>query len=383
MRRRICLVSLFICVQFSVRVFDEKPLLQAQGTELFKENGVVRALHYSGTSEELADKPPEPSTWSKLKGLSKITISDTRIPISLMEAVAEVQSLQSLELGREGGYLGIVEPGSLKSIERLTRLKVLVLCHYHDDLKDSDFEFLSALQSLERFENFNDVGPSTFAHLSRLPNLRQLFCWNIEAYDVDIETLSRNPNLQRIDISSISNPTALLSGLGGGIRDLRFSCHRFKESDFQQLSKLTGVEDLSIKGEFESVPLNLLSPLKKLETLYFYVKGGGHKIELGLLKSNHNLRKIGLGTPNRENRVTLSGLENHPSIEEISVSRLTITNRDLEILKAIPNLRSVVAFDSKIELEKLQLQLPNCEITLEQEQKDEKRCQDPKTKLTE
>lgn len=365
MIKSICSVLLFICF-FTV---IEKPLLLAQGTKLFKENGVVRALHYWGKSEGRAGQMPEPapSTWSKFNELSEIAISPTRVTKSLMEAVADVQSLQGLELGIENTTLGILEPGSLEPLKRLTQLKVFMLSRYHDDLKDSDFEFLSALQSLERFESCNDIGPSTFAHLSQLPNLKHLFCLNIEAYDVDIETFSRNQNLQSIYVNSISNPTALLSGLGSGIRDLRFKCKRLEKTNFQQLSKLTGVETLSIVGQFESLPLDLLSPLKKLKTLHFYVKSDGHKIELGLLESNPNLRKINLGSRSKENRVMLSGLENHPRIEEIEISNLTITSEDLEVLKTIPTLRSVVAFDSQVEIGELKLQLPNCEISLEQE----------------
>lgn len=367
MNKSIPILLFLIWAKFSTLILVEPLLLQAQGTELFRDRGEVCALHYSGNPKELAAEQLKPSNWSKFKELSELTISHTRITRDLMDAVSEIRSLQLLELGIDSTRLGVVESGSLKPLGKLTQLKAFVLAHYYDDLKDSDFEFLSALQSLERFETSNHVSQSTFAKLSSLPNLQHLECWDLEGRDSDFESLSHNPNLRSINVQLVSNPTAMLAGLGRGIRDLSFGCRRLKTSDFEQLSDLTGIEKLRIEGEFESLPLDRLSFLKEMKTLYLFVKGGARKIELGTLKSSENLRLIVLKSQNKESRVTVSGLENHPNIEELHIPSLTITNKVLETLKTIPNLRSVVALNSQVEIGELKLQLPNCEISLEQE----------------
>lgn len=131
---------------------------------------------------------------TRLTGLKCLQITDTEITAKGLRQLAQITSLERLNLP-----LGVTDEG-LAEVARLPNLRALGGCHGH--VTDQGLAILARMPALEELEiSSSRITDAGLAHLTKLPRLRFLQLWGSSVTDAGMAQVARIPSLRVLNLA--------------------------------------------------------------------------------------------------------------------------------------------------------------------------------------
>ncbi|CAN1289990.1 F-box/LRR-repeat protein 14 [Linum perenne] len=310
---------------------------------------------------------------SLLRGLQKIVILNLEgcnVSTACLDSLAALVNLAYLNLSRCGlsdegceklsvfflskklNYFGLEKPAELK------KLRVLSLAF--NNITDA---ILAHLKGLKYLESLNldscKIGDEGLANLSGLP-LKSLELSDTEVGSSGLRHLSGLTQLESLNLSFTLVTDSGLRRLSGvtSLRSLNLDARQITDAGLAALTSLTELAHLDLFGaRISDTGTNCLRYFKNLQSLE--ICGGG--ITDAGVKNIKDLSRLTVLNLSQNSNLTDKTLEMISGLEELvslNVSNSLISNKGLQHLKPLKNLRSLTLESCKVtaaEIRKLQL----------------------------
>ena len=295
------------------------------------------------------------SPLTNLTSVKNLNIQSPEASIGDLSFLSGMTGLQEIYI------YGIFESLTLPNLSGLKNLTTLQLNPASDytlpELDLSPLEGVTGLQSLTLY--VNTTAALDLTPLAGMTEMRELTLNSNSTAPIDLSPLSGMTQMQSLDIRGNIQSTAPLIGMAD-VTDLRLSNNDYtltdlsglanmskvrelsisvgNVQDFSPLSGMTGLQSLSISGDYYINSLDFLKEMTQLQNLNIYTSGEIRVTDLTALSGLTNLTSLGVDTTGL---TSLHGLENLTKLQELNLSGTYASYPDLDPLANLTQLQTL------------------------------------------
>ncbi len=295
------------------------------------------------------------SPLTNLTSVKNLNIQSPEASIGDLSFLSGMTGLQEIYI------YGIFESLTLPDLSGLKNLTTLQLNPASDytlpELDLSPLEGVTGLQSLTLY--VNTTAALDLTPLAGMTEMRELTLNSNSTAPIDLSPLSGMTQMQSLDIRGNIQSTAPLIGMAD-VTDLRLSNNDYtltdlsglanmskvrelsisvgNVQDFSPLSGMTGLQSLSISGDYYINSLDFLKGMTQLQNLNIYTSGEIRVTDLTALSGLTNLTSLGVDTTGL---TSLHGLENLTKLQELNLSGTYASYPDLDPLANLTQLQTL------------------------------------------
>ena len=312
-----------------------------------------------GNNPNLTDLSPlSGMTLSPLTNLTSVKNLNIQSPEA---SIGDLSFLSGMTGLQEIYIYGIFESLTLPNLSGLKNLTTLQLNPASDytlpELDLSPLEGVTGLQSLTLY--VNTTAALDLTPLAGMTEMRELTLNSNSTAPIDLSPLSGMTQMQSLDIRGNIQSTAPLIGMAD-VTDLRLSNNDYtltdlsglanmskvrelsisvgNVQDFSPLSGMTGLQSLSINGDYYINSLDFLKGMTQLQSLNIYTSGEIRVTDLTALSGLTNLTSLHVDTTGL---TSLHGLENLTKLQELNLSGTYASYPDLDPLANLTQLQTL------------------------------------------
>ena len=295
------------------------------------------------------------SPLTNLTSVKNLNIQSPEASIGDLSFLSGMTGLQEIYI------YGIFESLTLPNLSGLKNLTTLQLNPASDytlpELDLSPLEGVTGLQSLTLY--VNTTAALDLTPLAGMTEMRELTLNSNSTAPIDLSPLSGMTQMQSLDIRGNIQSTAPLIGMAD-VTDLRLSNNDYtltdlsglanmskvrelsisvgNVQDFSPLSGMTGLQSLSINGDYYINSLDFLKGMTQLQSLNIYTSGEIRVTDLTALSGLTNLTSLHVDTTGL---TSLHGLENLTKLQELNLSGTYASYPDLDPLANLTQLQTL------------------------------------------
>jgi Leucine-rich repeat (LRR) protein len=305
--------------------------LRAIGGKVQMADGTITGVSLNGTS--ITDQ--EFVILTKLPRLRQLSLQHTEISTIGLEQLAQVHSLERLDLGHT-----LLGDNALPMLASLTNLRVLELPSTL--VEGTGLAALTALPNLREIDLGNaPIANEGMAQLAQLTGLESINLRHTDITDAGMAHFAALKNLKRLDLTSLDITEKGLEGLAllTQLEDLDLSFTRFAEPGLEMITKLTSLARLGLEQtSITDKGMEWVAQLPKLEALnlnYTAVGDGG----IALLSKNTAFSELKLDRTDVTDK-SLPWLTAQKNLQYLDLYHVQLSEQGfISVKKALPNAR--------------------------------------------
>ena len=204
---------------------------------------------------------------TKLEKLETLYLDHTNVTNAGLAPLARLKSLERLAVLEDG-----LNEAGMAHIAAMSWLKGLRIAT-DTTFSEASLSQLAKLTSLKALSlGWRGLQPTAYAHLAQMPSLEYLFLGGYRHGAEGIAQLARMPALRWLYIYDLSDDELAALPVIPSLRHLKFQGkgYEYTAAGFDNLSRLTGLESLTIYGRYRDDAIAALRPLPSLKHLTLF-----------------------------------------------------------------------------------------------------------------